>query len=233
MSKKEQSWEVFDESLSFAGLIYGAQRVRMVVIGLGNGELLVVSPGVPLTDECWEQLRRFGTPKYLLAPNHFHTLGLGPWQERFPNALLVAHPKAHARLRKKVPGHTIHDLSVLEGKLPAAIRLFSPPMAKQGETWLSIKTAQGTAWFVTDGILNESRLPKGAFGLLMKLLGFKTELITNPFFKRVFLTDKAAYKAWVCAELDRDPPMVFIPSHGSILRGAEVASRLRQVTEVA
>lgn len=81
--------------------------------------------------------------------------------------------------------------------------------------------------------MNEERLPPGPLGLLFRVLGFRAGLMTNPFFKRLFLTDKAAYKAWVKAEIDRDEPVLFVPSHGAPIRGAEVGSRLRAVTDAA
>src|SRR4051812_48728492 len=102
-----ETWEIYDESLPFAGALYSPQRVRTAVIGLGLGALLVVSPGVPLSEACWEQLTRWGKPRFLLAPNHFHSAGIAAWKARFPDATVVAHPRAQARLRKKVPGVAI------------------------------------------------------------------------------------------------------------------------------
>ena len=57
--------------------------------------------------------------------------------------------------------------------------------------------------------------------------------MTNPFFKRLFLADKAAYKAWVHAELDRDRPALFVPAHGAALRGPSVCADLRAATDAA
>jgi hypothetical protein len=229
----DDTWEIYDETLPFAGAVYGARRVRMALFGLGGGALLVVSPGTPLREPLVEQLSRWGTPRFLLAPNHFHNEGIAAWKARFPDVTVVAHPRAHARLRKKVPGVAIQDLAVLEAALPEGMRVFGPPMAKQGETWVSVKTKNGAAWFVTDAILNEERLPRGPLGLLLRVLGFRPELTTNPFFKRFFLKDKAAYKAWVGAELDRDRPVLFVPSHGAPLRGPDLCDRLRAVTDAA
>ncbi len=228
-----RTWEIYDENVPFAGAVYGAQRARMAVIGLGGGSLLVVSPGAPLHDAQWEQLSRWGTPRFLLAPNRYHTLGIAPWKERFPAATVVAHPRAHERLRKKVPGVAIEDLAPLEAALPQGVRIFSPPMAKQGETWVSVKTSNGAAWFVTDGIVNQERLPGGPVGLFLRLAGFRTRLMVNPFFKRLFLTDKAAFKAWVRAELENDKPVLFVPSHGAPIRGPDVPARLQSVTDAA
>ncbi len=233
MATTVDTWEIYDDARPFAGAVYGALRVRMTVIGLGDGGLLVVSPGLPVSDAGWEGLARLGTPRFLLAPNHFHNAGLAAWKQRFPEATIVAHPRAHARLRKKVPGAVIEDLERLAAALPAGVRIFGPPSAKQGETWVSVQTRAGAAWFVTDSILNEQRLPRGALGLLMRLFGFRTGLITNPFFKRMFVANKAAYKAWVGAELDRDQPILFVPSHGVVLRGPDVAGQLRAASDAA
>ena len=225
-------WDIYDDALPFAGAKYGPQRARMAAIGIGDGGLLIVSPGVPMSDAGWEALARLGTPRFLLAPNHFHNAGLAAWQARFPEAKIVAHPRALPRLRKKLPGLTIADLAPLVAALPTDIRVFSPPMAKQGETWVSIATQHGVAWFVTDALVNEERL-RGAMGLFMRLMGFRTGLMTNPFFKRLFLSDKAAYKAWMLAELERDRPTLFVPAHGAVLRGTDLVDRLRAATDAA
>lgn len=124
----------------------------MVVVGLSPGELLVVSPGAPLDDSHWSALEKWGKPMFLLAPNHFHNAGIAAWKQRYPHAAVVAHEHALARLRRKLPAIEIGDLSALVARLPETIRLFSPPMAKQGETMVSLQTASGCAWFVTDAI---------------------------------------------------------------------------------
>jgi len=224
-------WEVFDERLPFAGALYGPQRARMVVIGIGGGRLLVVSPG--LSKGLFDEVGRWGTPAFLLAPNHFHNAGIATWKARWPEARAVAHPRAIRRLEKQVPRVAFEELSALETELPKDVRLFAPPMAKQGETMVSLRTSAGTAWFVTDAIVNEERLPGGLTGLVVKAVGFRTRLMTNPLFKRIFLRNKAAYKAWVRAELERDHPQLFVPAHGAVLRGATVESRLRAVTDEA
>ncbi|WP_146646893.1 hypothetical protein [Labilithrix luteola] len=227
------SWEVFDDERPFAGVIYGRQRVRTVVIGIGDGGLLVFSPGVPLAERLWSELEAWGRPRFLLAPNHFHNAGLATWKSRYPTARIVAHPTALRRLRKKVPGVEIDDLTVLEAALPAGVRVFSPPSAKQGETFVSVATKDGPAWVSCDAIINERRLPGGLAGTAIRLLGFRAGLMTNPVFKRIFVRDKSAYKDFVLGELDREAPRMFVPCHGDPLRGDDVASRLRAITSAA
>jgi hypothetical protein len=231
MITSEGAWEIFDEGARFAGMSYGPQRVRMVAVGLGPGELLLVSPGVPRGEEFRTLLSRWGTPKFLLAPNHFHNAGLGWWKKEFPDATVVAHARAQKRLRKKVSGVPIEDLSRLEAALPEGVRIFSPPMTKQGETMVSVRIGDGRAWFVTDAMVNP-KLP-GAVGFAMKVLGFREKLMTNPFFKRFFVTDLAGYKAWVSAELARDKPILFVPSHGATIHGPDVTQQLRDAVAAA
>ena len=230
---ERDSWEMHDEATGFMSAVYGKQRVRMAAVALGNGDLLVISPGVPTSEARFAALEKIGRPRFLLAPNHFHNGGIATWHARYPDAIVAAHPLALPRLRKQVPGVPFEDLTRLEAALPSHLRLFGPQMAKQGETWLSIRMATGNAWFVTDGIINEKRMAGGLLGAAFRLIGFRAQLMTNPLFKRLFLRDKAAYKTWVCGQLDADQPVLFVPSHGVPLIGPEVTGELRAVTLAA
>jgi hypothetical protein len=229
MSSTSEPWEIFDASAPLLGARYGKANVRMVALGLRGGGLVVASPGTRVSDERFAELERHGEPRFLLAPNHFHNAGLALWKARYPRAQVVAHPTAHARLQKKLPElGPIGGLEALEAALHEGARVFGPPMAKQGETWLSVPTAEGRAWCVCDAVLND---PSISFAF--RLLGFRPVLMTNPLFKRLFLKSKADYKRWMLGELERERPTLFIPSHGTVLRGDSVSSELRRVTEEA
>ena len=233
MADDQTGWEIYDETLPFAGTRYMRGTARMIVLGIGDGDLLVVSPGTSMTDSKWDELAAWGTPRFLLVPNLFHTVGVKSWKERFADARVVADASIHKRLRKKLPGITIEPLDVLTAALPDTVRVFGPPMAKQGETWLSIQLPTGRAWFVTDAIVNINKLSGGAMGLMFRVVGFRERLMTNPLFKRIFLRRKGAYKAWVAEQLERDVPTMFVPAHGVALHGDEVRRRLQEVTDSA
>lgn len=225
----DETWEVFDDDLPLLGGIYSRARVRMTVVGLGGGDLLIVSPGKVRDEASFEALERRGRPRWLLAPNHFHNGGLATWKKRYPDIRVAAHPRAHKRLSKQVPDlGAIDDLDALGAALPEGVRVFGPPMARQGETWIAAKTSAGTAWLVCDAIVNDRKLP-----WFLWVLGFRPRLMTNPFFKRLFVESKADYKRWFLSELDNDPPAVLIPSHGGVERGADLVERLRRITEEA
>lgn len=232
MTTTDDLWQLHDESVLLATTTYGPQHARMAVIGIGDGGLLIVSPGTGMSDAAWARVAAWGAPRFLLAPNHFHNAGLAKWQDRFPGAQIVAHPRALPRLRKQLPGRELADLAPLQAALPPGLRVFSPPGAKQGETLVAVQRPAGTAWFVTDALVNESRLPGGVTGLLIRLAGFRTGLMTNPFFRRFFLADRPAYKQWLLAELERDRPTLFIPAHGDPLQGPDLVDRLRATTDV-
>jgi hypothetical protein len=226
-----REWEVFDAARPLAATLYGSIRARMLVVGLGERRLMVVTPG-RLDDARMAALAEWGEPAVLVAPNHFHHLGLRPWVERFPAAKVVAHERAIPRLRKQVRGVEFAPLESVA--LPAGVRFLCPPGARTGETWLSVDLPDGgIGWFVTDAILNETRLPPGLVGWVMWAIGFRTGLMTNPAFKRFFVPSKAKYKAWVLEQLERERPVLFVPAHGQILRGAEVVERLGAATRGA
>ena len=79
---------VTDCPLRFLGLEVGA---RMTIIRLPNGELLLHSP-VAATPDLVRELKALGQVAYLIAPNLFHHLYVGEWQEIYPEASLYVAP---------------------------------------------------------------------------------------------------------------------------------------------
>lgn len=224
----DNPWQTLLEEPLLLRATYSRQQVGMVALRLKSGGFVVYSPG-SRSRAAQSALEKHGEPRFLLAPNHFHNAGLADWQAAYPKARVVAAAVAHKRLRKQVPSLTaIDDLDVLAKELPDGCRVFGPPMAKQGETFLSIKSGQDTALVVCDAICN---LP--TVGAPFWLLGFRARLITNPFFKRIFLKNKAAYKAWMVSELRDNPPTLFVPSHGNVLSGNGLAADLERITNEA
>src|SRR5512139_3033840 len=72
-------------------------RVTMTLLDLGEGGLLVHSP-TWVGDDTPRLVATAGTPRFLLAPNHFHHLSLARFREQWPDATALAAPRALPRL---------------------------------------------------------------------------------------------------------------------------------------
>ena len=224
-------WHELGEALWCANYGPSEGGVRMVASRDREGGLVVYSPGTRVPDEGYAQLDELGPVRWLLAPNHFHNLGLKGWRRRYPEARVVAHPRAHERLKKRCGLDELAPLDAIE--LAQGHRILSPPGAKQGETWLSVplgtQGGEQRAWIVCDTFLNQSSPPPGFAGLVARCLGFG--LRVNPLFWRLFLGDRAGFKRWFIDELERDQPSVLVPCHGDIVRGEDTSDRLRGLVE--
>ncbi len=75
---------------------------RMAVVELDNRELWVHSPIAP-TSELQAAVEAVGTVRFLVAPNKIHSLGVGPWLERYPSAEVWVSP----RFRERHPGVSV------------------------------------------------------------------------------------------------------------------------------
>lgn len=220
-------WETLEASPPLLVATYGKAKVRMTAVGLPGGGFVVTSPG-SRSAAAREALAARGPVRFLLAPNHFHNAGLAEWQQAFPDALVVAHPTAIPRLRKQVPGVTIGELDALEAALPEGVRLLSPPMARQGETWIAAKGPGLSALIVCDAWVNLEQVT-----LPYRLVGFRPTLMVNPLFKRLFLRSKDGFQAWAGRELEALAPTLLVPAHGAVLRGDDVAAALLGATRSA
>ncbi|MBM4369909.1 MAG: hypothetical protein FJ102_27110, partial [Deltaproteobacteria bacterium] len=127
----------------------GVPMWNSFAVRLVDDSLAVISaPPSPGAGELAE-LEALGQPTVLLAPNHFHNLGLRGFSERFPGAVAVSTPLARPRLLAK-SGVATGGLEALAERLPAGVSVVVPPGTKQGECWLRFDTPSGVAWLVTD-----------------------------------------------------------------------------------
>ncbi len=64
---------------------------RMVLIRLGVGHLLAISP-VALTPNLKAEIEALGEVRHIVGPNSLHDLFLGEWRQAYPQATLHAAP---------------------------------------------------------------------------------------------------------------------------------------------
>jgi hypothetical protein len=204
-------------------------------VALGNGRLAIYSAPVGLGADAQRALTARGAPALLVAPNHFHNLGLREYATAYPTASIVASPVAIPRLTRILKGqHPIasaaEPAAKPEAALPSNVSALVTPGTTNGELWLSVQTAQGRAWIVGDGFFNIPRTPKTPMGLLLRLLGICPGLRIGTSFKW-FVRDRAAYRSWLLATIDQQQPVILIPCHGAILVDPALPHRLRDLVE--
>jgi hypothetical protein len=205
--------------------LHGVLPLRAVAVQLG-ANVCVYSPLPSCTREALAQLGSLGEP-ILLAPNAYHTLGLRPHSQAFPQAPVVASTRALARVERK-SGLKVQDLSVLEAKLPPHVSLLRCPGARTGEVWLSVRGTDQRAWVVCDAFLNLQRAPKGVLGLIVKGLRLGPGLSISTSFKWL-VKNRKAYRDWLLARIAEEQPTILVPSHGQILNELGLPRQMEQL----
>jgi hypothetical protein len=203
--------------------------LRAVALRLADGRLAVNSPLPRLADGAHRELAAIGAPAFLIAPNHFHNLGLREYVTAHPAAAVVASPTAAPRVRRQC-GHDVTDLAQLRAALPAHMSVLLPPGTRAGELWISIASPTGRVWTVGDAFFNIARTPRTPMGLLLRLLGISAGLRIGASF-RWLVRDRPRYKKWLIDTIAAERPTTLVPCHGEILTDATLPERLHQIVE--
>jgi hypothetical protein len=158
-------------------------------------------------------------PRFLVATNHYHWLGIPEWSARFPDARIVATKTAAPRLRSKL-GREIGALDDVE--LPSGIRWLEAPGIGSGEIFVD---AEGT-WIVCDAFFNEPEPGTGVMGFGLRLSGTIPGLRIGQTWKFLQLANRSVYKEWMLARLASAPPSGLIMAHGAPIGGSDLGTRL-------
>lgn len=226
------TWRVLPSLSSGA---WQAERVRSGVpfrstaFRLADGSLGLYSPIRELGDAAHEELVGLGTPRLLVAPNHFHNLGLGEHARRYSEATVTASSTAIPRLMRKTR-LSVQARAGVGPPLPPGASWLEPPAMRNGELWISLPTADGTAWLVGDGFFNIGRTPRTPIGALLRMFGNSPGLRLGSSYK-LFMRDKRSYRHWLLEAIDRERPTVLIPCHGDVVVDPQLPARLRQIAE--
>jgi glyoxylase-like metal-dependent hydrolase (beta-lactamase superfamily II) len=202
--------------------------LRTTALRLRDGGTLLISPSRHLGEEAHGQLRALGEPRFLLAPNHFHHLGLGEHLSRYPAATVVASGVARPRLSARVSAQ-VGELAPLRAALPAHAELLEPPGLKNGEVWLSVRTRRGLALVVSDAFFNLPQHVGGLIGLFCRLTGVTAGLRIGGTFLLVGIGDRPAYRTWLKARLEAAPPRILVPGHGEVVEDEGLGQRLLEL----
>lgn len=219
------AWETVDPEgqLRRADYSFGTGGLATTTaVDLGDGQLALLSPpGGREGEALLDALEGVGEVVALVAPNAYHRLGLPLAAARFPEAALFAPAQALPRIQKGLPADRVaRPLGELAPRLPAHLEIFTPPHMKSEDTILRFHSAAGPVWLLHDLILNIQQQSSVALERwLLSALGYEKGLRVNRFGCRwVLLRDRAAFAAWLQAELERLPPVIFVPGHGPVIR---------------
>jgi hypothetical protein len=199
--------------------------LRSLAVALGDGRLAIFSPLRGLGDEAHADLAAMGRPAFLIAPNHYHNLGLAEHVARYPDITVVAAATAIPRLAR------LCKLRVTdETALPPTLSVLVPPATRNGELWLQLQTPADRAWIVGDGFFNLRRVPRSPMGLLLRALGVAPGLRIGSSF-RWLIRDRPRYRRWLLEALASHLPTVLVPCHGEIVRDQALPARLQRLAE--
>ena len=173
---------------------------------------MLYSPIPDPSESAVERAKDLGSVEAILAPSHFHHLGIPDWLSHFPEAHLYAPDVSIPRLQRQRGLEFLPMSNILEC-LPDSVRIVEAEGVKAGEAWL-ITQDQQPALAVCD-----------AFACAAKPDGDPT----NPpkqrgAFKTMCVGDLAAYQAWATRTLRELKPQRLLPAHG----GSSQADRLWQ-----
>ncbi len=203
---------------------------RTTLLRLRSGAIAALNPAPEIAEAEWKEISRFGPVEFLLAPNHFHHLGIPAWKQRHPRARIVAAAGACERLEQKL-GVEVEPLYSLQANLPPDCDLWVPAGLNSGEVWLC-RRGRETLWVVGDAFFNLSRTPRSWAGLLLRLSGTTPGLRIGQTFRRACIEDRRSYRGWVLRQLDEAPPTRLIPAHGAVLESESLPERLRSLIEL-
>ncbi|MBX3232254.1 MAG: hypothetical protein KIT84_18925 [Labilithrix sp.] len=189
----------------------------MYVLRLADGSLLVHS-ATRLGAGAFDELRALGDVRWLLAPNHYHHVGIPAYREAFPAARVIASATAARRLRAK--GHEVTTLDTAGVALPGGASFLVGEGTKNGETFVSWPTPEGRVWLVCDAFFNVPSLTR-ASGAILRALRTGPGLAIGQTFCWVGVGEKKVYRAWLEGALEREPPKQLLFSHGAPLVLAE------------
>lgn len=200
--------------------------LRMVALRLNDQSLAIYSP-IALKDLApMHELRKLGTVRALIAPNHFHNLGLKPWLKEFPSAQLYAAQAAIPRLTK-VLGLNFSEISKLHEFMPQGLQLVVPEGLKTGEIWGLIGAGSPQPVLVVSDSFFNMNPKSGLFGLMLKLGGSVPGLKQTRVFRLLAIKQRQLYRDSARAYLEALRPKVLVPSHGAILTDSNLTERLK------
>lgn len=194
---------------------------RMTVVRLDDGRLVIHS-AIALDDASMARLEAWGTPAFLIVPNHFHRMDALVYRERYPEMVVIAGPTGRKKIERAVPVDGGPEL------LPAGLGLEGEPLdgSKVGEMAFLVTHRDRRTLVLTDAMFNVPR-QRGFGGFVLWVLGSSGALKVTRLMRWFGVEDLEAFRAHL-RRLAETPGLArLIVSHGAIIED-EVAERMRR-----
>lgn len=193
--------------------------LRTAAITLQSGGLCLFSPVLGWNETAIASLAAIGPVTHVIAPNHYHNLGLAETMRVFPHARLCCSASAAPRL-EKITNLKFNDLCDID--FTGGVEIVEPPGLKSGEIWLIFKKPSQAAWFVTDCFCGPRNFDDDA-------RSDQPELLST--FPKYGLRDHRVYLPWLRARVALDKPKLLVPCHGGIVSGNHLPQKLMELAE--
>ena len=231
-------WKVLDADAGVYSCAYefapGA-KTNAFATRIAGGKMMVVSPPTHASDAIYDELAALGEVGAIVSNNGFHHLGLAAWKKRFPEARVFADPLAAKRIAKKNRNApSLEPIAELSGLLGDDVVFTAAPATKCGESWISVKTANGHVWYVSDLLSNMEQLPPNfVVRLLFKMTGTKTGYGVFHTAMKFIVADRKRVLRQMLDEVSERAPSTVVPAHGPILDTPDIADRTRAILSEA
>jgi glyoxylase-like metal-dependent hydrolase (beta-lactamase superfamily II) len=195
-----------------------------IVNSANDNDLAIYSPTRDLGDDMHARITQLGKPKYLIAANNVHHLGLSEWKRRYPESQIVAHSTAIARLQKFYPDLQFNSADKVS--IPG-VTIVAPEGLKDGEIWLCTRNG----WIVGDAFFNVRPPVSGFFGFILRMTGTAPGFRIGNFWAPLHVKSREQYYSWLLRELERAAPEWLVPAHGDPVTGDNLVERLRAMAK--
>ncbi len=191
---------------------------------------LVVSPTKDIPKEVYSHLLESTHTIVVLAPNHFHHLGIDLFKVYFPSTVVVSSNAARKRLIHQINSN-IQDLEALIEQLPSHMQLIIPEGTKNGEVWIEISLPSGDLLIIGDAFVNFTDKVQGLLGLVLDLCQAAPQLQISKTWKWFGLGNIMTYRSWINAYFSDYSPHWVVPLHGNVIEGLHLNQDLINLVE--
>jgi len=231
-------WTVIDRDAGVFSAEYTFTKdgfARCMTARMGDGSILLVSPGARMSDACKDEIAELGPVGAVMSNNGLHHLGIPEWRARFPEASGYAPDLAASRIAKKNPeAGSLGGLAELQERAGDSFGVYEVANTRVGESWVWVKTELGYVWYVSDILINMAKppaafVPRMLFTMTKSAPGFRVFNLSLAFAVK---NKKATLRA-LLEQMDAHPPAVIVPAHGEVLAGPTLAAEAKALIEAA